>query len=409
MVELAIIKPNNIFFFFFFFFLFTYAVKAHIATNFEGALTRRLLLQQKEEVGAGGPCQATNPIDSCWRCQANWEMNRKSYAKCALGFGRKTRGGENGRIYVVTDPSDSDMVNPKNGTLRYGVIQNEPLWIIFAHDMTIRLNQELIMTSNKTIDGRGANVHIANGAGITIQFVHDIIITNLHIHDIKATKGGDIRDSVDHHGQRTSSDGDGINIFGSTNIWIDHMSMSNCKDGLIDAVMGSTAITISNNYFSSHDHVMLLGANDTYADDEKMQVTVAFNHFGPGLVQRMPRVRWGFAHVVNNDYTHWEMYAIGGSTHPTILSQGNRFVASDSSAFKQVTHRDYATEDVWKNWDWRSEGDLMENGAFFVQSGSPLKKESFSSEDMISPKPATSVPELTRFAGALNCTVGKPC
>ncbi|XP_043687590.1 probable pectate lyase 7 [Telopea speciosissima] len=372
--------------------------------------SRRSLLQQKEEgEGGGGGGEATNPIDSYWRCQANWEMNRKSYAKCALGFGRKTRGGENSRIYVVTDPSDSDMVNPKNGSLHYGVIQKEPLCIIFAHDMTVRLTQELIMTSNKTIDGCGANVHIANGAGITIQFVHDIIITNLHIHDIKATNGDDIRDSVDHYDQRTASDGDGINIFGSTNIWIDHLSMSNCKDGLIDTVMGSTAITISNNHFSSHDHGLLLGANDTYADDKKMQVTVAFNHFGQGLVQRMPRVRWGFTHVVNNDYTHWEMYAIGGSTYPTILRQGNRCVASDSSAFKQVTHRDCTIEDVWKNWDWRSEGDLMENGAFFIQSRSPLKKESFSSEDMINPKPATPVPELTRFAGALICTVGKPC
>ena len=72
---------------------------------------------------------------------------------------------------------------------------------------------------------------------------------------------------------------------------------------------------------------MLLGAqNDNHAD-KKMQVTVAFNHFGKGLVQRMPRIRWGFVHVVNNDYTHWELYAIGGSQSPTILSHGNRFIA----------------------------------------------------------------------------------
>lgn len=72
---------------------------------------------------------------------------------------------------------------------------------------------------------------------------------------------------------------------------------------------------------------MLLGAQNTYDLDKKMQVTVAYNHFGKGLVQRMPRIRWGFVHVVNNDYTHWELYAIGGSQSPTILSQGNRFIA----------------------------------------------------------------------------------
>ena len=73
--------------------------------------------------------------------------------------------------------------------------------------------------------------------------------------------------------------------------------------------------------------VMLFGASDTYSGDSVMQITVAFNHFGRGLVQRMPRVQWGFVHVVNNDYTHWELYAIGGSQSPTILSHGNRFIA----------------------------------------------------------------------------------
>jgi pectate lyase len=53
-------------------------------------------------------------------------------------------------------------------------------------------------------------------------------------------------------------------------------------------------------------------------------------------VQRMPRCRWGFVHVVNNDYTHWLMYAIGGSQHPTIISEGNRFIAPPDLAAKEV-------------------------------------------------------------------------
>lgn len=51
------------------------------------------------------------------------------------------------------------------------------------------------------------------------------------------------------------ADGDGISIFGSSHIWIDHNSLSNCADGLIDAIMGSTAITISNNYLTHHNEV----------------------------------------------------------------------------------------------------------------------------------------------------------
>lgn len=38
-----------------------------------------------------------------------------------------------------------------------------------------------------------------------------------------------------------------------------------------------------------HMQVMLLGHSDSYLKDKAMQVTIAFNHFGEGLIQRMPR------------------------------------------------------------------------------------------------------------------------
>ncbi|EEF52127.1 pectate lyase [Ricinus communis] len=352
------------------------------------------------------PCHATNPIDRCWRCDANWASNRKKLAGCALGFGRMTTGGKDGDYYVVTDPSDDDLVNPREGTLRYGVIQDRPLWITFAGDMVITLSQELIINSNKTIDGRGANVHISCGAQITIQYARNIIIHGIHIHDIRGGSGGKIRDSETHFGKRTASDGDGISIYGSNNIWIDHVSISNCTDGLIDAIMASTAITISNCHFTRHNTVMLLGGNNKFSADSVMQVTVAFNHFDRKLVQRMPRVRYGLAHVVNNDYTSWEMYAIGGSEHPTIISQGNRFLAPPDPDCKQVTKRNVEPESEWKSWNWRSEGDLMLNGAFFVESGSPIETHG---KEEVHAMPGTLVHRLTRYAGALHCKKQKPC
>ncbi|XP_022740354.1 pectate lyase-like [Durio zibethinus] len=357
-----------------------------------------------------GPCMATNPIDRCWRCKKKWALNRKNLAKCALGFGHKTQGGMMGKYYLVTDNSDDNVVDPKPGTLRHAVIQKQPLWIIFAHDMNIKLSQELLVQSKKTIDGRGANVHIAYGAGITLQFVDNVIIHNIHIHHIVTSNGGLIRDSVDHCGFRTVTDGDGISVFGSTNIWLDHLSMSECQDGLIDAIQGSTAITISNCHFTHHNDVMLLGASETYSRDQFMQVTVAFNHFGTELIQRMPRCRWGFFHVVNNDYTHWKMYAIGGSMHPTIISQGNRFIAPDDPKAKEITNRNYAPESEWKKWVWRSEGDLFMNGAFFRTSGPRSHPHlNFNKLQMIKFKPATFVRRLTRFAGALDCKRGAVC
>ncbi|ONI08168.1 hypothetical protein PRUPE_5G161300 [Prunus persica] len=351
-------------------------------------------------------CGTGNPIDDCWRCDPNWEQNRQRLADCAIGFGKNAIGGRDGKIYVVTDSGDNDPVNPKPGTLRHAVIQDEPLWIIFQRDMTIQLKEELIMNSFKTIDGRGASVHIAGGPCITVQFVTNIIIHGLHIHDCKPGGNAMVRSSPEHYGWRTISDGDGVSIFGGSHVWVDHCSLSNCKDGLVDAIHGSTAITISNNYMTHHDKVMLLGHSDSYTEDKNMQVTIAFNHFGEGLVQRMPR--HGYFHVVNNDYTHWEMYAIGGSANPTINSQGNRFAAPDIRFSKEVTKHEDAPESEWRNWNWRSEGDLMINGAFFTASGAGASS-SYARASSLGAKPSSLVGSITTASGALSCRKGSRC
>ncbi|KAK8473815.1 hypothetical protein PHAVU_001G256900 [Phaseolus vulgaris] len=352
-------------------------------------------------------CGTGNPIDDCWRCDANWEKNRKNLAECSIGFGKHAIGGRDGKIYVVSDPGDHP-VNPKPGTLRYGVIQEEPLWIIFKRDMVIRLKQELMMNSFKTIDGRGASVHIAGGPCITIQYVTNIIIHGINIHDCKQGGNAYVRDSPTHYGWRTLSDGDGISIFGGSHVWVDHCSLSNCRDGLIDAIHGSTAITISNNYMTHHNKVMLLGHSDTFTRDKNMQVTIAFNHFGEGLVQRMPRCRYGYFHVVNNDYTHWKMYAIGGSAAPTINSQGNRFLAPNDHTFKEVTKRENSAQSKWKNWNWRSTGDLMLNGAFFTASGAGASS-SYARASSLAAKPSSLVSSITASAGSLACRKGSRC
>ncbi|KAK9713572.1 hypothetical protein RND81_06G036200 [Saponaria officinalis] len=365
-----------------------------------------------------GECKAQNPIDRCWRCKDSWAKNRTKLADCVKGFGRHTTGGKEGPYYIVTDDSDDDFVDPKPGTLRHAVLQPGPLWITFATNMKIKLKAELLVTSNKTIDGRGAQVHIADGAGITIQFAENVIIHNIKIHDIKPASRGLIKDTFDHIGFRSADDGDGIVVFASSNIWLDHLSMWNCHDGLIDIVKASTAVTVSNCHITNHDRVLLFGASDTDQADEVMQGYLAFNHFGKGLVQRMPRCRYGFFHVVNNDYTHWIMYAIGGTSHLTIISQGNRFIAPPDpkakmgkctySTYMQITNRKNVVGDDWKSWIWRSENDVFLNGAYFVESGKPLNKKPYK-KDFIKSKPGSYVRRLTRFSGQLKCNPGKKC
>ncbi|XP_054778109.1 putative pectate lyase 2 [Prosopis cineraria] len=347
-----------------------------------------------------------NTIDSCWRTNSNWASNRQALADCAVGFGKDAIGGKFGAIYEVTDASD-DPVNPKPGTLRYGVIQTRPLWIIFARDMVITLKNELIVNSYKTIDGRGAEVEIAYGPCITIQGVDHVIIHGISIHDCKPGKSGMVRRSSDHVGRRLGSDGDAISIFGSSNVWVDHCFLARCADGLIDIIHASTSITISNNYFTQHDKVMLLGHSDQYKEDKIMKVTIAVNHFASDLYERMPRIRFGYAHVVNNRYDGWKMYAIGGSADPTILSEGNYYIAPSNPNGKQVTKR--VVKKDWKNWKWRTYKDSFLNGAYFVPSGYGSCAPYYSSAQSFIAASASLVHALTLNAGPLSCSVGKAC
>ncbi|KAG6689974.1 hypothetical protein I3842_11G200400 [Carya illinoinensis] len=355
------------------------------------------------------PCRTGNPIDDCWRCDPDWETNRKMLADCAVGFGRNAIGGRDGKLYVVKDSENDDLLNPVPGTLRYAVTQDEPLWIIFDHDMVIHLEEELLVKSYKTIDGRGFNVQISNGPCITLENVSNIIIHNIYIHDCIPAWKAMVGETESPQHSEEKSDGDGISIFGSRDVWIDHCTLANCHDGLIDAVYGSTAITISNNFMFHHNEAMLMGHNDNFLADKNMQVTIAFNFFGEGLVQRMPRCRHGYFHIVNNVYTEWEMYAIGGSANPTINSQGNVFIASDNNSTKEVTKREYVSEnDDWKNWNWRSDGDVMLNGAFFTPSGRETPASYMRATSMVA-RPASHLTTTALSAGALHCMIGKQC
>ncbi|KAG0605332.1 hypothetical protein M758_9G049900 [Ceratodon purpureus] len=360
---------------------------------------------------AGGCRQSGNPVDDCWRCDNDWASRRQSLAACSIGFGRSAGGGKDGDIYVVTSNSDDNPANPAPGTLRYAVTRSEPLWIIFASSMLITLKNELVITSYKTIDGRGVTVRIAGGGGLRMERVSNIIVHSIFVYDIVATGPGTVMCSSTNVRKRNRCDGDAISIFAAKNIWIDHCYLANAADGLIDVIKGSTDVTITNNFFTRHNKVMLFGASPADTMDRSMYVTVAYNKFGPGLTQRMPRVRYGNCHVVNNDYSSgWGIYAIGGSEAPIILAQGNVFNAYKSK--KQVTSRINDGGPTFggpENWEWKSEGDSFENGAYFSGVSMKWSAQSYSQTSSCSARPASMVSEMVRDAGPLICRRGAHC
>ncbi|KAF9600850.1 hypothetical protein IFM89_013130 [Coptis chinensis] len=113
-----------------------------------------------------------------------------------IGFGRNAVGGRDGHFYVVTDPSDNGVVNPRLAHYAMQSFGERHLWIIFKSDMVITLKQELLMSGFKTIDARGVSVHIAGGACITLQYISNVIIHGINIHDCKST--GNPNSTISH-------------------------------------------------------------------------------------------------------------------------------------------------------------------------------------------------------------------
>lgn len=74
----------------------------------------------------------------------------------------------------------------------------------------------------------------------------------------------------------------------------------------------------------------------------------------------------------------------------------------------QVTKHEDAPESKWKNWNWRSEGDLMLNGAFFTPSGAGASS-SYARASSLGARPSSIVSALTTNAGALICRKGSRC
>ncbi|XP_033128751.1 putative pectate lyase 2 [Brassica rapa] len=152
---------------------------------------------------------------------------------------------------------------------------------------------------------------------------------------------------------------------------------------------------------------MLLGNHDNIVVDENMKVTIAFNHFGPGLIERIPRVRRGFAHVANNRYNKWLKYALGGSADPTIFSEGNYFLAPDDPSKKQVTKRLESGND--RSWKWISSKDVFLNGAYFEPSINGKVTQVYEGEEEFPVYDGSLVPNLTSAAGPLSCYSGRIC
>lgn len=145
--------------------------------------------------------------------------------------------------------------------------------------------EEIMVRSNKTIIGAGANAEIVNG-GFRLNFVENIIIRNLTIRDsfVEGDWAGDTQDN------------DGVQMDTSNNIWIDHVRFARLGDGMIDSRMDTTNLTVSWNIFEEHNKTFGIG----WTDNVIAEITIHHNWFN-GTNQRNPSADNILrAHLYNN-------------------------------------------------------------------------------------------------------------
>ncbi|KAL2945575.1 putative pectate lyase 4 [Bienertia sinuspersici] len=338
-------------------------------------LSLLLAINPKSGLGKKSGLSMLNSIDACWRKNPNWMDKREELAKCSAGLQEKwlTISGKDVTNYVVTDPSDN----------------------------AITLSRELLGMESPSVPGKYGSLSrmtwksslkklLLSG---TIQplmvEVTDVIIHGLRIHGCQPQPAGNIMGPGAKLLPLSKMDGDAIRLLGATKVWIDHNTLSRSQDGLIDVTLGST----------SHD--------DDFKDDKNMKVTVVYNRFGPNCHQRMPRVRHGYAHVANNIYLGWEIYAIGGSMNPSIKSESNLFVAPKTGS-KEIM-MSMMDKNNGKGWNFKSVGDILENGAVFNETGSGFVKPNYNPAELFPVESGKIVRQLTRSAGALRCQGGSIC
>lgn len=135
---------------------------------------------------------------------------------------------------------------------------------------------------------------------------------------------------------------DNMTIDNSTNIWIDHCEFRDGLDGNLDMKNMADYITVTWTKFSyekapipdgpggSDDHRFsdLIGSSDTETQSQgKLKITFQYCWWAEGCVERMPRVRFGQLHIVNNLYnSSVSKYCILAGWEADLLIENNAFI-----------------------------------------------------------------------------------
>ncbi|MFL6238718.1 MAG: hypothetical protein ACJ735_04385 [Actinomycetes bacterium] len=273
-----------------------------------------------------------------------------------VGFGRASVGGAGGGVVVVNNSADSGP-----GTLRAALATPGPRWIVFDRDMTINTLSSLRVPSYITVDGRGHHVLITghNHYGFELINDRDVIIENVAMRDFGLVQTSGKND--------LNNEPDAIFTHNAHNVWIDHCDLSMAGDKLIQVDYGTTAVSVTWSHFHNQAQVFQIGDQKNAQVDEVQTVTVAdnfFDHTG----YRNPVLSYGRAHVYNNYFLDWQVFAVRSQRGAQMYLERNVFVAGSNTRASLVKPDGNGCNDNHTRCDStlgyiNAVGNLLEHGA----------------------------------------------
>lgn len=282
------------------------------------------------------------------------------------GFGRGTTGGRDGCVLTVTTSADSGP-----GSLREALSSPQTAWIRFNVNDVI-LDSDIVVASNKTLDGSGSDVIIKRyglriGAGVENVVIHGLGFVGT---ETDTGTGGTT-------GLEDSDDAILIEM-GARDVWIDHCNFTGYADGLIDIISGATNITVSYNHFYNHRRVMLIGNENGGPEDGDIRVTLHHNWY-QATESYHPRLRRGWVHSYNNYLEAWESFGSGSSEGGQLASEANVYDAGPDVDATLTVIADDSQPGLL-----RSMGDVGLNGAVITENdpGSVFEPSDFYEYDV---------------------------
>lgn len=196
-----------------------------------------------------------------------------------------------------------------------------------------------------------------------------------------------------------------------TNIWVDHSEFHDGVDGNLDIKNASDLITITWCTFSyekapkaggpggsdDHRYSNLFGSSDGATGDEgKLRITMQYNWWGEGCKERMPRVRYGKVHMVNNYFSSSVAnQGIRAAYKADILAEGNYFISGYTKPIDEF-EKNY-TAILSKNNQGAS--DLTKGTAFLP----PYTLTITNAADIVAPIKSCAGAKLSSVNGCSSC------